>query len=144
MSMLANMSLPLTEAVTAQPVLPGNTDQLMAGVAHLLARFRFRYITEKDLQDGIEAVLTQASMPHRREVVLSAADRPDFVVEGGVAVEVKIKGSLAELLRQASRYAAHPEIAGIVVVGTPHWLSRVPSELGGKPVIAIRLLGSLL
>jgi len=116
-------------------------------IEHLAARltaYRFRFVSEKDLQDGIEAMLTAEEIPFQRERAISAPDRPDFLVDGNLAVEVKIKGSLAQLLRQASRYAAHPEIAGIVVVGSPRWLAGVPSMLCDKPVRAVRLLGSLL
>lgn len=116
-------------------------------IDHLATRlnaYRFRFVTEKDLQDGIEAMLTAEQIPFQRERAISAPDRPDFLVDGNLAVEVKIKGSLAQLLRQASRYASHPEIAGIVVVGSPRWLATVPSVLCDKPVKSVRLLGSLL
>lgn len=113
-------------------------------LASRLAAYRFRFVSEKDLQDGIEALLTAEHIPFQRERAISAPDRPDFLVDGNLAVEVKIKGSLAQLLRQAARYASHPEIAGIVVVGSPRWLTGVPSTLCDKPVKAVRLLGSLL
>lgn len=114
-------------------------DQLSA----LLGSFRFRFVTEKDLQDGIEAVLAKAQVSYRREQSLNVSDRPDFMV-AGIAIEVKTKGSLADLLRQASRYAGSNEVSSILVVGSPHWLTRVPTELAGKPVCAVRLIGSLL
>lgn len=113
-------------------------------LSNLLTGYRFHFVSEKDLQNGIETILTQAGIPYHRETALSAPDRPDFIIEDGIALEVKIKGSLADLLRQASRYAEHAEVTGILVVGTPHWFSRVPATLSGKPVRALRLLGSLL
>ena len=112
-------------------------------MAKILNAFRFRFITEKDLQDGIESVLVCNQIPYKREHSLNIADRPDFMVNR-IAVEVKIKGSLADLLRQASRYAANSEVDAILVVGSPHWLSRVPASLSGKPVHTVRLIGSLL
>lgn len=51
-------------------------DQLTA----VLNGFRFRFITERDLQDGIEAAFIERQIEYRRELVLSAADRPDFMV----------------------------------------------------------------
>lgn len=119
--------------------MPMTLDQLSA----LLGSFRFRFVTEKDLQDGIEAVLAKAQVSYRREQSLNVSDRPDFMV-AGIAIEVKTKGSLADLLRQASRYAGSNEVSSILVVGSPHWLTRVPAELAGKPVRAVRLIGSLL
>lgn len=109
----------------------------------LLEKFRFRFATERDLQDGIEAVLRDAKIQYKREHSLNKSDRPDFMV-GTIAVEVKIKGSISDLLRQASRYAACDEVSAILVVGTPHWLSRIPPGLGGKPLRSIRLISSLL
>lgn len=114
-------------------------DQLTA----LLRSFRFRFATEKDLQDGIEAALKDANIQYAREYPLNKSDRPDFMI-GGIAVEVKTKGSLSDLLRQASRYAACNEVIAVLVIGTPRWLPRVPAELGGKPLRSVRLIGSLL
>ena len=64
-------------------------------IDHLATRlnaYRFRFVTEKDLQDGIEAMLTAEQIPFQRERAISAPDRPDFLVDGNLAVEVKIKG----------------------------------------------------
>jgi hypothetical protein len=113
-------------------------------LSNMITNYRFCCVSEKDLQDGIAAVLLKENIPCLRECTLSAPDRPDFMLEGGIALEIKIKGSLAELIRQASRYAEHEEVTGILVVGTPHWFPRIPATLGGKPVRALRLIGSLL
>ena len=110
----------------------------------MLCSYRYRFTSEKELQDGIETALQQNHLAYLRETALSTPDRPDFLVEAGIAIEIKIKGTMAELLRQASRYAAHPDITGILVIGTPHWLPRVPIALCEKPVRAVRLMGSLL
>lgn len=110
----------------------------------LLSGYRFRFVSERDLQDGIERALIAAGISYEREAALSDPDRPDFLVGDGIAVEVKIKGSLSELIRQAARYASHQRIGSILVVGTPRWLPRVPDALSGKPVRSLRLVGSLL
>lgn len=112
-------------------------------LSSLIAGFRYRFTDERDLQDGIERVLRSSDSPYRREPVLSAPDRPDFLV-GDIAIEVKIQGTLAQLLRQVSRYAAHDKVRGILVVGTPVWLVQVPDEICCKPMASLRLLGSLL
>lgn len=112
-------------------------------LSSLLAGFRYRFTDERDLQDGIERVLRSSGSPYRREPVLSAPDRPDFLVDD-IAIEIKIQGSLSQLLRQVSRYATHDEVHGILVVGTPVWLVQVPGEIVGKPMASLRLLGSLL
>ena len=109
-----------------------------------LSRLRFRYATEKDLQDGFEKVFREKGIPFRREVEISSKDRLDFLVDGGIVLEVKIKGSLPELVRQIARYARHETIREILVVGTPRWIPQVPAAIEGKPVYGLRLVGSLL
>ena len=119
-------------------------DQVLENLISILSRRRYRFTDENDLQRGIEQVLTEAKIDFQREARLNASDRLDFLLPGGVAIEVKIKGSIAELLRQASRYLARPEIQAVLVVGSPHWITRVPETLNDKPLRALRLVGSLL
>jgi len=123
-----------------------STDELtLQLLSYLLQQYRFSYISEKELQDGIELALKQENIPFTREHCMSKADRPDFVVgKGNIAIEVKIKGSIAELLRQINRYTQHKELTGILVIGTPHWLTRVPPVMNETAIHSIRLLGSLL
>ena len=58
-------------------------------------------------------------------------------------MEVKTKGSLAQLIAQLARYARHDSVLALMVIGTPPWISRVPVVLLGKPVRTVRLLRSL-
>ena len=109
-----------------------------------LSRLRFRYATEKDLQDSFETVFRERGIPFRREVEISKRDRLDFLLDDGIALEVKIKGSLPELVRQIARYARHESVREILVVGTPRWIPQVPAAIEGKPVYGLRLVGSLL
>lgn len=121
-------------------------------LAFLLGGFRYRFVSEVELQDGIAKVLHGANLNFERELTLPRVegvrmvagvnDRPDFIVDG-IAVEVKIKGGLSALLRQMSRYADHPSIRGVLAIGTPRWLDGVPSSLSGKPVHGLRLISSL-
>ena len=110
----------------------------------VLGGYRFRFVRERDLQDGIEAVLTQAGIAFERERALSPRDRPDFLTEDGIVVEIKTQGSQEECLRQVARYATHPDVTAVLVVGTPHWLSSLWCVLDGKPVQSLRMLDSLL
>ena len=113
-------------------------------LADTLSRIRFRFTDEDSLQRGIGEVLRKKGYLFRREESLSARDRPDFLLDGGLAIEVKIGGSLPELLRQVARYTEHEEVRGILVMGSPVWLTRIPATLGGKPLFHLRLIGSLL
>jgi len=109
-----------------------------------LEKCRFRFASETDLQAGIAQAMDAAGLAYEREKVLTATDRPDFVVEDRIVLEIKIQGSIAAALRQVDRYTRHASIDTVLLVGTPHWLHRVPSEIGGKPVLSLRLTGSLL
>lgn len=112
----------------------------------LLRAFKFRYGSELDLQDGIAEALTRREVAFEREKTLSASDRPDFLVpciDGELAIEVKIKGSFNDMLRQIARYAAHDRVRGILVIGSPVWVSRTPESIAGTPVRSIRLMANL-
>ncbi|MHB8408403.1 MAG: hypothetical protein ACYDHY_09995 [Acidiferrobacterales bacterium] len=121
-----------------------NVPEGLESLIALLAGYRYPVITERALQDGIEVVLREGQIPYAREAALNSSDRPDFLLPDGTAIEIKIKGSLAEALRQVHRYAGSPRVTALLVVGTPHWLPRLPERIGGKPMRSLRLLGSLL
>lgn len=104
----------------------------------------FRFVDEDDLQKGVAQALNRINVRYEREKVLSPQDRPDFLIDGHIALEIKIKGSIAQALRQVNRYAQHDQVSSVLLVGSPGWLNRVPNSIGGKPVYALRLTGSLL
>lgn len=112
-------------------------------IAGLLSSFRFRFSEEKDLQEGIEKALAGAGIPFEREVHLDAGDIVDFMV-GGVAVEVKIDGSLSALTRQVARYARHERVAEILVVSSRNRLVNLPASIGAKPLHTLSLAGGML
>lgn len=105
-----------------------------------LALFRFNYSREDDLQRGIEQVLTTSGFSVEREVRLDDYGRLDFLVNGCIAIETKIDGSAAALMRQVSRYAQCPIVTGILVV-TDRANHRMPPAFNGKPVFVHSLLG---
>lgn len=113
-----------------------NTDLLL--LRNLIETARLDLSTEKATQADIEALFT-ARLPEAafvREARLSAADIPDFLA-GSIAVEVKIGGSAAEILRQLERYAKHERVSALLLVTNVPM--RVPSLMNGKPVTVARL-----
>lgn len=116
----------------------------MVSVIAALENKRFRFCSEIDLQNGIEQVLKQSGLAYEREKHLTERDRPDFMVGAGLAIEVKIKGTLAQALRQISRYTDHQRIDAVLLVGTPYWMRDVPQTINGKPIYAMRLTSSLV
>ena len=115
-----------------------------AAVSALLGAYRFSAVNEAELQRGIETVLVEAGYEFTREKHLSRKDRPDFLLEDGVAIEVKIDGSLTAVMRQLSRYAEQATVAVIVLVTTRATQAvRIPQEFCGKPVRVVLLAGAL-
>lgn len=138
----------MTALLTQNPGALSKTDPgAQTQVNALLAYFetlRFRFASESQLQDGVAQALIQCATTFERECALSLQDRPDFVLENGIVIEIKIQGSLAQALRQINRYAQHPRVQHIILMGSPGWLLKVPGMIGGKPVHTLRITGSLL
>lgn len=93
--------------------------------------------TERDLQDRVSAALTKAGIDHQREARLEDCGRPDFMV-GRLAIEVKIKGSRMDLIRQVQRYLSHDDVDGALVV-TTKLAHHLPDSLYDKPVRVLYL-----
>lgn len=99
----------------------------------LLQHFRCRATCEADLQRAVEEILVQSLISFQREPMLTAKDRPDFLV-GTIAVELKVDGSAIEVMRQLQRYAQHPDVAALLLVTTKNKHLAMPATLSGKPV----------
>jgi hypothetical protein len=108
--------------------------ELLEHVQARLRAYRFRSTSEHDVQLGIGAVLDFERVAFRREVVLSRSDRIDFLLEGGLGIEVKVDSSHTAVLRQLNRYASHVGVAALLLVTTRSKHIDMPSELQGKPV----------
>ena len=87
-----------------------------ADLRALLLGSTFHFQNEADLQEGFAMLLTAHGVPFQREVRLSKKDRIDFLVDGGLGVELKVAMSAASVLRQLHRYAEHEEIAALLLV----------------------------
>ena len=111
-------------------------------IVAVLGRRIYRAAREIALQDGIEQVLQEHDFRVEREFRLTQRDRPDFLVDGCVALEVKMRASGSSVLAQLARYAAHERV-GALVVATPRLssLSGMPAEIFGVPVRMVALPG---
>lgn len=110
-------------------------DQVLA----VIRGHRFLYTNEDELQEGIATALERAGLDARREVRLGDRDRIDLLVED-VGIEVKVRGSASAAYAQLQRYAAHDDVAHLVLV-TTLW-QRLPQDAGGKPLTTISLAGA--
>lgn len=100
----------------------------------LLSRYKFRYGSEKELQDGIEKVLLENSVEFDREFELTRKDRIDFLLKNGIGIEVKLNGSANKLANQVRRYCDHYKVQGVIVVATMSRLLSLPPDLNNKPI----------
>lgn len=106
-------------------------------VAAVLGRFRFDLGNEARCQTAIGLALDTAGVSFQREAVLSDTDRIDFLCQGGVGIEVKVKGSALEVLRQLERYARHETVTALVLATARSM--GMPAEINGKPVLVVNL-----
>lgn len=93
---------------------------------------------EAELSDAVRRLLDARGIRYETEVRLDARDRLDFLV-GTVAIELKVKGSLAALLRQLDRYARHERIDSLLVATTLRRLTYLPAALHGKRIEAVHM-----
>jgi hypothetical protein len=117
---------------------------VLQAVIASLRRRRFNYQNEKDLQAGVESVLSADGFEFVRERALPDAGIIDFLVYGFLGIEIKIKGSPSEVARQLLRYARCEEVKGLVLVTGRSALSTLPSEMLGKPLHVVELWRTFL
>lgn len=127
---------------TAKSRLPllmaDHTVETAAAVIKLIERCRCDLSTEKRLQADIAQVLAGANIPFEREKRLSDQDIPDFLVDGGVVVECKMRGAKKmDVYKQLCRYAEYSEVRALVLASNVSM--GLPPEIAGKPVFAAAL-----
>lgn len=108
----------------------------MSQLLTLLGSIRAPLEDEKATQQEIAKQLDAAGVEYKREVRLAPGDVVDFMIDG-VAVEVKIKGNRAQIIRQLERYSAHDVVRQIVLLTSRSLL--LPATIGGKPARSVSL-----
>lgn len=111
-----------------------------------LSAYRFVAHDEHRLYEGLSLAFTSAGLVFERERVLAFPDRKTgrldyYVPSTGLAIEVKVQGASATILRQIARYASHPDVAGVLLVTTLARLMLAPTHLSNKPVRSYRITG---
>jgi len=117
----------------------------VALIANALKMRRFNYANEKELQEGVSRVLAQAAIPFEREKILpDKFGTIDFLIEGRIGLEIKIKGSPSAVTRQLMRYFKCPMIEEIVLVTGRAKLGNLPKEILNKRLTVVSLWESFL
>lgn len=102
------------------------------------------FITEDDLQQELHTALAAAGIPSTREVRLSDGRSRIDLLAGRVGIEVKTNGGWADVIRQLTRYAHCSELDELVLVTTRTKHHHLPSEVVGKPLHLVSLIGAAL
>lgn len=114
--------------------LSGGAGRDAWSIIDLLARHRFRFGTEAELQEGIGQVLEAAGIFHVREVRLGSGDRIDFMIDSRIGLEVKVDGGISALTRQLHRYAQVDAVEELLVVTSRARHANLPTVLSGTPI----------
>ena len=111
-------------------------------IAQVLRSNDFSYADERDLHTGIAVALARAgAMSIQREVTI-AGGRIDFVVDG-VGIEVKIKGSKAQVRRQLDRYAKGGDVDALLLVTTRSMHTQLASRTEFAVPVGVCVVGGL-
>jgi len=95
---------------------------------------------EAAMQSVIERIMRIRNYDFRREVILSDADRIDFMV-GTIGLECKVAGTPAAVMAQCGRYLEHDAIESLILVTTKAAHRRICYE-SEKP-FSVVLVGGL-
>lgn len=113
--------------------------ELLNSIAKLISGHRFRFENEAELQTGIDQILAANNVQFLREFRLSDTDRVDFLIDGQIALEVKLATSLVAISRQLWRYSQSESIKALILVTTRQRHRQLPEQMNGKPLTVIAL-----
>lgn len=113
----------------------------LSELADIVRSNRYRFADEYDLQDGIETALVLEDIQFEREVIVKGG-RLDFLVEGRLAIEVKVTCPRTQVERQIRRYIDGGQVEGVLVVAMTPKAGALPSEVAGKPVEVVVIAGA--
>jgi hypothetical protein len=124
----------------AMPIARTACAPTLEAVFALISGCRVAMEVEHRAQADVMAVLVSefgvsaVSREHR----LGPGDRPDFFLTGGLVIEMKgPRHRQPAVLRQLARYAAYPQVTGIILATSRAMV--MPAVIGGKPVAVINL-----
>lgn len=115
-------------------------------IAEHLSSHTYLWSDERELQDAVARRLAERFV-FSQEKAISRSERPDFlVVDGGVrvAVEIKVAGSRAAVLRQLGRYAADTAVDAVVLASGRRTLLAGTVEVLHRKPVCVALLGGLI
>lgn len=118
---------------------------LLRRVLETLPRFAYRFSNEIELHKAMALVLDGAGIPYTREFVAGPQDRFDFLIDSGIVIEAKVKGSVTPALSQCARYLKRDDVSAVVLVTTRYWgatAREYRTKDTGKSIHTIQLKGA--
>ncbi|MBA1218163.1 hypothetical protein [Pseudomonas fulva] len=100
---------------------PSESHLVLSHLSRLLGAYLYRYGSEAQLHESLAKVLGDAGYQFTQEHILDPRNRADFLVEGGIVIEVKVDGALSEALRQVDRYINLDQVKGVILASTQRW-----------------------
>lgn len=122
--------------------LQSTVPKLALDIVKALVNSRFHFNDEAQLHAGLEQVLKSLNVGYRHEHVAGPGERFDFLCAQGVVIEVKVRGSYAEALRQVERYQRRDDVSHVLLVTSKFWgLKKVAVHThgNGKVTTVVRL-----
>ena len=112
-------------------------------VIEALPRYSYSFSNESELQHCLANALELEGVPFVREHVAGPADRFDFLIEPGIVIEVKCKGSMSQALSQCGRYLKRDDVQAVVLAAARSWAGQQPAlaTVSGKPLHVVKLRG---
>jgi len=114
-------------------------------VAKLVKGHRYNVGSECDFQRGVLDVLTRSRIACEAEYDLPGSGRIDlFLPQLRIGIELKVKGSPTQILRQLYRYARCPILASLLLISSRPRLNPIPLSIYGKPLAVLSVWEDLV
>jgi hypothetical protein len=121
-------------------------EQSLSSFVELLKTYRYSVGSEDSFQRSLEQVLLRHRIAFLREHQLGPEyGRIDFYLpDRKFGIELKVKGSPSQVLRQLHRYAQCPDIGALILMTARARLVLAPARINGRPLVAVAVWEGLL
>lgn len=110
-------------------------NELIKKYTDMLRRLFVGFIAEEaELADAVEKLLRKNGISYRREARIEGG-RTDFLLDGGIAIEIKKARAGKKAIEQIKRYSLSDSVRGIILLSKNE--CRLPEALNGKPCASV-------
>lgn len=112
-------------------------DERILPLLQLIGSVRLPLTGEKNTQTMLAGVFDAAGVNYEREVKLGPGDIVDFMIDGDIAIECKLRAGRAQIFRQLRRYAEHRGVRALVLLSNT--AMGLPESINGRPAYYLSL-----